>query len=99
MGGGFIHGNSSVGRASVSKTEGRGFESSFPCKRLIVTMKKFINYCKLCYNELAHEVTWPTYKELTQSAVVVLSASLIIAVIVWVMDLVFKSIMTMVYPA
>ena len=32
MGGGFNYGNSSVGRASVSKTEGRGFESSFPCK-------------------------------------------------------------------
>ena len=61
-------------------------------------MNKFWNYCKLCYNELAHEVTWPTYKELTQSAVVVLSASLIIAVVVWVMDVFFKWVMTMVYP-
>ena len=61
-------------------------------------MKKFINYCKLCYQELAHEVTWPTMKELTQSAVVVLSASLIIALVVWAMDMVFKTIMTVVYP-
>jgi len=61
-------------------------------------MNKFWNYCKMCYNELAHEVTWPTYKELTQSAVVVLSASLIIAVVVWVMDVFFKWVMTMVYP-
>ena len=61
-------------------------------------MKKFINYCKLCYEELAHKVTWPTYKELTQSAVVVLSASLIIALVVWVMDFVFKSVMSLVYP-
>jgi preprotein translocase subunit SecE len=61
-------------------------------------MNKFWNYCKLCYNELAHEVTWPTYKELTQSAVVVLSASLIIAIVVWVMDVFFKWVMTMVYP-
>ncbi|MCR5158646.1 MAG: preprotein translocase subunit SecE [Prevotella sp.] len=61
-------------------------------------MKKFINYCKLCYKELAHEVTWPTYKELTQSAVVVLSASLIIAVIVWVMDMVFNNVMILFYP-
>ena len=65
---------------------------------IISKMKKFVNYCKLCYQELAHEVTWPSYKELTQSAVVVLSASLIIAGVVWVMDLVFKNIMTMVYP-
>jgi len=61
-------------------------------------MKKFINYCKLCYQELAHKVTWPTYKELTQSAVVVLSASLIIALVVWAMDFVFKSLMSLVYP-
>lgn len=63
-------------------------------------MKKFWNYCKVCYNELAHEVTWPTWKELTQSAVVVLSASLIIALIVWVMDLCFETFMRgLVYPA
>ena len=61
-------------------------------------MKKFINYCKVCYDELAHKVTWPTYKELTQSAVVVLSASLIIAVVVWVMDICFENIMKFVYP-
>ncbi len=62
-------------------------------------MKKFWNYCKLCYQELAHEVTWPTRKELTQSAMVVLSASLIIAVVVWMMDFVFQHLMSIVYPA
>jgi len=61
-------------------------------------MKKFVDYCKVCYHELVHEVTWPTYKELTQSAVVVLSASLIIAVVVWVMDVTFKALMGLVYP-
>ena len=60
--------------------------------------KKFINYCKACYDELAHKVTWPSRKELTQSAVVVLSASLIIAIVVWVMDVVFKAVMGSVYP-
>ena len=60
--------------------------------------KTFINYCKACYEELAHKTTWPTYKELTQSAVVVLSASLIIAVVVWLMDFVFRSVMGLVYP-
>ena len=61
-------------------------------------IKTFINYCKACYGELAHKVTWPTRKELTQSAVVVLSASLIIAIVVWVMDVAFKAIMSSVYP-
>ena len=61
-------------------------------------IKKFINYCKACYDELAHKVTWPSCKELTQSAVVVLSASLIIAVVVWLMDVVFKAVMSSIYP-
>ena len=60
--------------------------------------KKFIDYCKACYDELAHKVTWPSRKELTQSAVVVLSASLIIAVVVWLMDVAFKAVMSSVYP-
>ena len=69
-----------------------------PVRILTDMFKKFINYCKACYDELAHKTTWPTRKELTHSAVVVLSASLIIALIVWVMDLVFKSLMGVVYP-
>ena len=60
--------------------------------------KKIIDYCKACYDELAHKTTWPTRKELTHSAVVVLCASLIIAIVVWVMDLVFETFMGVVYP-
>ena len=62
------------------------------------SMKKFINYCKSCYDELAHKVTWPSRKELTQSAAVVLTASLVIAVVVWLMDVVFKAVMSSIYP-
>ena len=40
---------------------------------------KIVNYCKTSYDELAHKTTWPTRAELTHSAMVVLSASLIIA--------------------
>lgn len=61
-------------------------------------IKKFINYCKACYDELAHKTTWPSRKELTNSAVVVLSASLIIALIVFVMDQVFGLVMSTIYP-
>ena len=60
-------------------------------------LKKIINNCKESYDELVHKVTWPTYKELANSAVLVLSASIIIALIVWVMDTVFESIMKLVY--
>ena len=60
--------------------------------------KKIANYCKECYDELAHKTTWPTRAELTHSAMVVLSASLVIALVVFAMDSVFKAFMGVVYP-
>jgi len=60
-------------------------------------MKKIINYCKEAYTELVHKVSWPTTKELTNSAIVVLVASLVIALIVWVIDLGFENIMKFIY--
>ena len=60
--------------------------------------KKFVDYCKACYDELAHKTTWPTRRELTHSAMVVLSASLIIALVVFAMDSLCKFVMTAVYP-
>ena len=61
-------------------------------------MNKIINYCKETYNELVHKVSWPTYKELTNSAVAVLYASILIAVVVFVMDFCFQNVMEFVYP-
>ena len=60
--------------------------------------KKFGNYCKACYGELAHKTTWPTRAELTHSAMVVLSASLVIALVVFAMDSIFRALMGVVYP-
>ncbi|PJF01466.1 preprotein translocase subunit SecE [Prevotella intermedia] len=59
---------------------------------------KFLEYCKDCYNELAHKTTWPTRAELTHSAMVVLSASLIIALIVFAFDFISQHVMGFVYP-
>ena len=61
--------------------------------------KKVVNYCKACYDELAHKTTWPTNRELTHTAVIVLSASLVIALVVFCMDQVFQNLMKLVYPA
>ena len=60
-------------------------------------LKKVIDYCKESYDELVHKCSWPTYKELTNSAVIVLSASIIIALVVFVMDSFFEEIMKLVY--
>ena len=54
--------------------------------------KKITNYCKESYDELVHKVSWPTRKELSSSAVVVLYASLLIALVVFLMDSAFQSI-------
>ena len=61
-------------------------------------VKKIVDYCKACYDELAHKTTWPTRAELTHSAVIVLSASLVIAIVVFALDLVFKNLMGVIYP-
>ena len=60
-------------------------------------MKKFVNYVKECYNELVHKVTWPTWKELQSSAVVVSIASLIIALVVYLMDKTFETLLEAFY--
>jgi preprotein translocase subunit SecE len=61
-------------------------------------LNKIVNSCKACFDELAHKTTWPTPRELTHSAVVVLSASLVIALVVFAMDSAFSWIMGVVYP-
>lgn len=51
-------------------------------------MSKFGNYVKSSYDELVHKVSWPTFKELQNSAVVVAVAALVIAIVVFIMDFV-----------
>ena len=57
----------------------------------------FVENVKESYNELVHKTSWPTRNELAQSSVIVLIASIILALIVWAMDWFFESIMTFVY--
>ncbi len=58
---------------------------------------KIKTYFKEAYDELVHKVSWPSWPELQSSAIVVLVASLLIAVVVFVMDVSFKNIMELVY--
>ena len=61
-------------------------------------MSKIVNYCKACFDELLHNTTWPTRAQLTHSAMVVLIASLIIALVVFAMDSLFQFVMGLIYP-
>jgi preprotein translocase subunit SecE len=44
-------------------------------------------YIQESYNELMHKVSWPTWQQLQESAVVVLIGTVIIAFLVLAMDL------------
>ena len=57
----------------------------------------FVENVKESYNELVHKTSWPSRKELAQSSVIVLIASIILALIVWLMDWCFENIMSFVY--
>lgn len=54
-------------------------------------------YVEEAYEELVHKVTWPTWKELQSSALVVMVASFIIALVIFVMDISFENIMEFIY--
>jgi preprotein translocase subunit SecE len=58
---------------------------------------KLVENIKESYTEMVQKVSWPTRKELGQSSVVVLVASIILALIVWLMDQCFEHLMTFVY--
>ena len=58
---------------------------------------KIKEYAKESYDELMHKVSWPTYKELQGSALVVFVASLIIALVVFLMDISFENILKQFY--
>ena len=60
-------------------------------------MAKFVEYIKESADDLMNKVSWPTWKELHSSSIVVAIASLIIALIVYVMDLSFRNILEVLY--
>ncbi|MFN4235417.1 MAG: preprotein translocase subunit SecE [Bacteroidia bacterium] len=60
-------------------------------------MSKIKTYFEETYNELVTKVSWPTWQELQSSAIVVMIASLIIALIIFIMDKSFSELMKIFY--
>jgi preprotein translocase subunit SecE len=58
---------------------------------------KLVTYVKESYDELVHKASWPTWPELQSSAIVVSVASLIIALVVFAMDEVFRNVLMQFY--
>jgi preprotein translocase subunit SecE len=58
---------------------------------------KISTYLQEVREELVNKVTWPTWTELQESAIIVMVATLIFAVIVFIMDFGFKTGMEYIY--
>tara|TARA_B100000927_G_scaffold62436_1_gene48932 strand:+ start:1408 stop:1644 length:237 start_codon:yes stop_codon:yes gene_type:complete len=71
--------------------------SSLSTRAKIERMTKVIRYIKESADDLINKVSWPTWKELQSSSIVVAIASLIIALIVYLMDLSFRNVMEVFY--
>lgn len=54
-------------------------------------------YFQEAFNELIHKVSWPTWADLQSSALVVMIASLIIALVIFAMDYSFQNLMDLIY--
>ena len=71
--------------------------ASKPHRPLNVKMRKFINYLKESYAELTKKVSWPTWDKLQNSAIVVMVASAILAVVIFAIDKVIETAMKLIY--
>ncbi|MDR2125845.1 MAG: preprotein translocase subunit SecE [Prevotellaceae bacterium] len=60
-------------------------------------IKKIKIYLKNAYTELVNKVSWPTWKDLQSSALLVMLASLIFAIVVFAMDIALENIMKFIY--
>ncbi|HMQ48620.1 MAG TPA: preprotein translocase subunit SecE [Saprospiraceae bacterium] len=61
-------------------------------------MERLKLYFLESYNELINKVTWPTYENLLSSTIVVLVASLILALIIFLMDATSNGLLDLIYP-
>jgi len=60
-------------------------------------MDKVVLYFKESYNELINKVTWPTWANLQSNTVLVVIASIILALIIFVMDVISRTGLELIY--
>jgi preprotein translocase subunit SecE len=60
-------------------------------------MNKITTYFRESYKELLEKVTWPTWLQLQQSTVIVLVATALLTLIVWVMDTISSGVLHFTY--
>jgi preprotein translocase subunit SecE len=60
-------------------------------------MQKLRAYISDSYNELMNKVSWPTWAELQSSSMVVLIATLLFGIVVFLIDTVFQGSLNLIY--
>jgi preprotein translocase subunit SecE len=60
-------------------------------------MNKITTYFRESYKELLEKVTWPSWLQLQQSTVIVLVATALLTLIVWVMDTISMGVLHFTY--
>lgn len=60
-------------------------------------MAKVGTYIQESVDELLNKVSWPTWSELQSSAIIVMVASIIFALVIYVMDTSFSNLMKFIY--
>ena len=60
-------------------------------------MNKLTAYIKDSYKELVEKVTWPNWEELQQSTMIVLGATALITLVVYIMDVAANGTLKTIY--
>ncbi|MDC3115308.1 preprotein translocase subunit SecE [Bacteroidota bacterium] len=60
-------------------------------------MSKMISYLKEAFSELLNKVTWPSWSDLQNSSIVVAIATLIIALVIYLLDTTFSNVLDLYY--
>ena len=60
-------------------------------------MRKFINYLKESFVEMTKKVAWPSWDKLQNSAIVVMVASVIFALVIFGIDSIIERLMRLIY--
>lgn len=60
-------------------------------------MGKLINNVKESFVELTKKTAWPSWDKLQSSAILVMVTTVLLAVVLWLIDLAFQSLMSLIY--
>lgn len=60
-------------------------------------MEQLRTYIRESYDELLHKVTWPTWANLQSTTIVVLVATFVMSLLIFIMDTTAKQVLEMVY--